>query len=322
MLLLLLFVVLFGISDEESYLFLPSLITRILMEAGADADSVHEMGSPLYIACSRGHDEVVQLLLQAKYRVPQFAIGADGQRTALHGACSGGHLRPAQLLLRRFPQNVNVVETNGRTPLHLVCEEYQPSRILIQGRCEIIRMLMQRGASIHARDRAGNTPVLLAAMSGCIDLMQTCVDVGGNILDRNRNGRSPIDEARQRKDTNMMQRLNELQKKIPRSVVLASRFAGYKVTGASPEVVESGGGRRSPEEEKTSSSLMGFRAASSGLKKGRRAEEEERAAENHQAMLASGRSDLGAGVMMEEEDQSPDASELVVVMQSRPGSRC
>jgi hypothetical protein len=193
-------------------------------------------------------------------------------------------------------------------------------------------MLMQRGASIHARDRAGNTPVLLAAMSGCIDLMQTCVDLGGSILDRNRNGRSPIDEARQRKDTNMMQRLNELQKKIPRSVVLASRFAGYKVTGASPEMVESVDGRRSPEEEKTSLSLMGFRAASSGLKKGRRAEEkvmlrrmdegEERAAENHQAMLASGGSDLDAGVMMEEEDQSPDASELVVVMQSRPGSRC
>lgn len=307
---------------------------KILIESGADVESVHKLGSPLYLACSNGNDEVVALLLQPKYRVPQFAVGAEGQRTALHGACSCGHLRSVQLLLKKFPQDVNVKETNGRTPLHLVCERHEPSRVLIQGRCEIIHLLMKRGASIHERDQAGNTPILLAAMSGCISLLQTCVDVGGNVLDRSRCGRSPIDEARHRKDTNMMQVLNVMQKKIPRSVVLASRFAGYNVTGPSPEVESGGDGGgggmgvedwsalQLEEKKKLTSILPGLIKGGRAGKEEKqqwRVEEEETAGENHQTTLVNGEP---SHVGNEGELMSPDASELVVVMQSRPGSRC
>jgi hypothetical protein len=50
-----------------------------------------------------------------------------------------------------------------------------------------------------------------------------------------------------------------------------------------------------------------------------RVEEEETAGENHQTTLVNGEP---SHVGNEGELMSPDASELVVVMQSRPGSRC
>ena len=281
----------------------------ILLEHGADAEPIHEMGTPLYLSSRYGHADVVALLMKAKYHIPQFVPGMNDGRTALHAACCNGHLKCVQLLLRKFPQNVNVEDQNNMSPLHLVCTKREQSRLLAQGRCEIVRLLLKRGAYVSARDNAGNTPIIHAAMSGCLELVNTlCVEAGANILDRNRAGKSPIDEARVRKDTNMMQRLNELQKSIPRSVVLASRFAGYNVKTPSSM------------QQQQQQQFAHVESSVTSVKHEHRIEIMGRMASKESG--GGGAVGRGGGQVVEEEeeDHMPDASELLV-MQSRPTSR-
>ena len=299
------------------------------------AEPIHEMGTPLYLASQGGHYKVVGLLMAAKYRIPLYVVGTkqDG-RTALHAACCNGHLKCVQLLSNNSRQNFNITDADHRTPLHLVCTKCVSSRLLTSERCEIIRLLLQRGSAMHARDRAGNTPILLAAMAGCIPMVETCIEVGeASILDRNRSGKSSIDEARLRKDTRMMERLNELQKNIPRSVVLASRFKGYNVTGQN---VNAGkvdreedqhtreARERSKESRKSKTGVMGIMGGGGeggGGRKGHASRGPEGGGNlssnnNPKVLLPPLFVDGGDRA----EDESPDASELLV-MQSRTGSR-
>jgi lysophospholipase len=46
---------------------------------------------------------------------------------------------------------------------------------------EILRDFLAQGASIHLRNRAGNTPLFLSASAGLQDHVQTLVDAGAHL---------------------------------------------------------------------------------------------------------------------------------------------
>lgn len=197
---------------------------QVLLEAGCDAEMMHTMGTPLFLAARFGHALCVKLMMEPRFRIPLFVQGMHDGRTALHAACCNGHLSCVQLLLKPSTQDVDIRDNSGSTPLHLACSVYEKSRKHVLKRCQIIELLVNHGASIHARDFAGNTPIIRASRAGSLDLVKSCVDCGAAILDRNRAGKSPADEARIHKNSHLMGFLNALQNQLPRSVVLNSRW--------------------------------------------------------------------------------------------------
>jgi lysophospholipase len=46
---------------------------------------------------------------------------------------------------------------------------------------EILRDFLAQGASVHLRNRAGNTPLFLSASAGLKDHVQTLVDAGAHL---------------------------------------------------------------------------------------------------------------------------------------------
>lgn len=73
-----------------------------------------ELTTPLHVAASRGHIEILRLLLRRRARPDS----APGGRTALHEACAAGHAACVHELLVAGA-NPNIPDQDGKRPLHL-----------------------------------------------------------------------------------------------------------------------------------------------------------------------------------------------------------
>ena len=123
----------------------------LLLDHGADVNHIGHYGNALHAACSHGHGNIVQTLLD---------LGADAHAygrefgSALEAACSGGHSQIVQILLRS-KAHINSQLLNGVTPLHLAAQG---------GHREVVECLLERpDLKRRVRDNFGSTPFLRAA---------------------------------------------------------------------------------------------------------------------------------------------------------------
>ena len=159
-----------------------------VLKDGADVNDFYhpdvEFKTPLALACHRGHDRIVRMLLDA---------GADAQwknflgSTAAHIACSDGHFTVLQMLITHGALLEN--ENNlGWTPLFEACRS---------GHTEICRFLVECGCNVHATDRLRNTILMLAAQSGNLEVVRFLKERGCNVHATNRNGETTLMMAAQ-----------------------------------------------------------------------------------------------------------------------------
>jgi ankyrin repeat protein len=162
-----------------------------LIENGADIlVQTYKGKSPLHKAAAAGQSDVVGLLLEA-YLERRASAEINRRdyigRTPLQYACRSGRLESVRLLLEAGA-NVNMVDDNGCTPLH-ICAEFDisiPLKILealeLQYRAtetnglhvsDIIRLLCQQGADVTALNKAGKTPLQLALDSRADEMIIT-----------------------------------------------------------------------------------------------------------------------------------------------------
>ncbi|XP_068428911.1 ankyrin repeat domain-containing protein 50 [Clinocottus analis] len=137
-------------------------VASLLLERGADpAHRDHDGMTPLLLAAYEGHDDIVELLLEAGADVDETA-GPDGNVpaaaavTPLLAAAAMGHMKTVSRLLF-WGAAVDAIDCEGRTALCLAAA---------RGSVEVVRALLERGLDENHKDDLGWTPLHAAACEG------------------------------------------------------------------------------------------------------------------------------------------------------------
>jgi ankyrin repeat protein len=164
----------------------------VLLDRGANADTVNNMGENALHVVSRGEFDsqeqgvgIARLLLQRGLYVH---AKDDNNNTPLHSAAFSGTLEIARVLLDHGA-NANVKNKQGRTPLHQVAQGTYDSQ---EHGVAVAQLLLERGANVQAQDKDSNTASQLAAVSGKLEIEKMLLDHVVNTAVENEPGETPL----------------------------------------------------------------------------------------------------------------------------------
>ncbi|CAH0047582.1 unnamed protein product [Clonostachys solani] len=131
--------------------------------------------SPLALAASNGHLEVVRVLLEHEATV---ATTDRHQRTPLHFAAVLGNVEMARLLLDKGADAV-AQDASGYTPL--LCSAKR-------NHSELVKLLLSRGASVGSADQAGVTSLMHASGLGHVETIRVLLERGADVSAKSEGG--------------------------------------------------------------------------------------------------------------------------------------
>ncbi|MBS0654073.1 MAG: ankyrin repeat domain-containing protein, partial [Verrucomicrobia bacterium] len=137
----------------------------------------------LHLACSKGHSELVRLLIEAKANINDLDKDRD---TPLHEACLTGYLQVAELLINAGA-DINAKGQFGNTPLHDASSE---------GHSETVKLLIQAKANVNYLNEKGNSVLHLACREGHSDIARQLLAAGAVANGKNKKGETPFDVAK------------------------------------------------------------------------------------------------------------------------------
>lgn len=162
---------------------------KLLLKKGAPVDVTERSSThmtPFLMAAENGNQHIAEILLEA-HANPEKTDSE--KRTALHLAAKSGHAGLCQFLLDKTPLHIDVTDADGRTPLHHACAREKTL---------VIKLLIERGADIHAEDNNGDTPLHRAMKDRGDDTIDAYVQALGAQVDLDvlsRSGRTPLMDA-------------------------------------------------------------------------------------------------------------------------------
>ncbi|XP_067291948.1 ankyrin repeat domain-containing protein 26 isoform X2 [Pseudorasbora parva] len=138
-----------------------------------------ENRTALHIACSCGHTDAVQFLVESKVKLN---LCDNQNRSALMKAVQCEQDRSVSLLLEH-EADPNLVDINGNTALHLAARI--PS-------LPVALQLLEHSANINAQNKDGNTPLMLAVMENHADMTELLLKEGADVNVKNQEQRSAL----------------------------------------------------------------------------------------------------------------------------------
>jgi len=160
------------------------IVDYLLSVCNVPVDDADDSGwTPLIIASSAGHEEIVATLLRRDANPNKR--NATGQ-TALHYAASRNRFNIAEMLISNNAE-VDVADfTTLATPLH---------RAASKGNLKIVRLLTDNKCLLDSADIEGNTPLHLACEEERTEVAELLNQLGASITILNKEEKSPLDLA-------------------------------------------------------------------------------------------------------------------------------
>ncbi|KAH9605867.1 hypothetical protein KSS87_001491 [Heliosperma pusillum] len=168
---------------------------KSFIRAGADPKNTDYDGrSPLHLAASRGHENIVQFLIEERVDIN----GLDNMGTTpLLEAIKNGHDKVAALLQNKGA-TMDVKNVGS-----VLCTT------VANGDSEYLKRLLSNGISPNSRDYDHRTPLHVAASQGLYLMAKMLIDAGANVFLKDRWGNTPVDEARMCGNKNLIKLLED-----------------------------------------------------------------------------------------------------------------
>ncbi|CEJ87161.1 hypothetical protein VHEMI04323 [[Torrubiella] hemipterigena] len=157
-------------------------LARLLVQNCSHIDATGEDGcTALYLASERGNVELVKMLLENN---ADINIAHKNGFSVLHAACRNSSLDVVKVLLD-YGIDINVShDLIGRASPIFVAS--------MAGHCELIQLLIDKGADISAMDNEGNVPLHFASSFQKVEATRVLLDNGAEIQATNDEGETAL----------------------------------------------------------------------------------------------------------------------------------
>jgi ankyrin repeat protein len=156
-------------------------LADMLKDAGAKVSVANEQGdTPLLVASAAGNLRLATMLRDAGADV---SVANKKCETPLLAALATGNLELATVLLS-WGADAKAVRLDGQGVLHLVAERGCPG--------PLFAALRSAGADVNAKDKQGNTPLMMACQAGNFELATMLKDAGADVSVANEQGECPL----------------------------------------------------------------------------------------------------------------------------------
>uniref|UniRef100_A0ABD2XHL7 Uncharacterized protein n=1 Tax=Trichogramma kaykai TaxID=54128 RepID=A0ABD2XHL7_9HYME len=154
-------------------------VAELLLRKGTDPKLANNNGStPVNIICQRDDDDNLAKMFfkinDEKHQTVLIDARDKWGNSPLHRAVASGHQELTELLLRRGA-NLNLANSGGLTPLHIICKRY-PNHRLAQKFFDVNDM--KQTVQVNTRDKLGHTPLQWAVANFLPDVVDLLLDRG------------------------------------------------------------------------------------------------------------------------------------------------
>ena len=197
-------------------------VAQWLLNIRADANAQQEdRRTPLHLAAANGHLEIVQILLRRNADVN--ATAGWENRTPIHEASLGGHVSIMRLLIQNGADASADLRGLLRSASLLKARSVETVRLFIQlgvdvnardenpespvhlassaGNAETVQLLIRHGVDVNARDGGDKTPLHLALSKGHAKTVQVLIEHGADVNARDRDQSTPLHMALSKGET-------------------------------------------------------------------------------------------------------------------------
>jgi len=131
------------------------------------------------------------IMLQGQEKPKRAAAAAGGDQASMLEAAERGDLETVARLLKADPKLVEAKNADGETVLH----QAAGCRCGEEAALPMVRLLVEGGAAVNARNADNQTPLLYASYGGFRRVVELLIDKGAAVQYQDRHGRSPLHYA-------------------------------------------------------------------------------------------------------------------------------
>ena len=120
-------------------------------------------------------------------KTPHKKLRDRNGRTQLARACAIDEVGPVEARLAERPQDLDIADNAGNTPLQIAS---------LEGHADIVRILLKARCDIHCKNSDFDTPLIDAVENGHLDVVKLLLNAGLDPRQTNATGEEPLDLLR------------------------------------------------------------------------------------------------------------------------------